>query len=337
MKIERKPLLAAMALASAGLGKNTANPENNQFYFIDDKLVTYNDEVSVSIPLVFTGDFVTASVDSDLFNKYLQKVTVDSIELVETEGGDEGRYLQVKASRSKAGFAMGTTSLPLDEINPKKWVSLPEGFMEGMNFASMVCSRDATNPKYTLVSVNKRGYMDATDNYRVIRYSFEKKFKFPSFLIPSSSVRHLSGIAPTHISYSDDGWVHFKKDDAIFSTRVFNDDFPDVSPLLDISGKEVPLPDVLSDAITRTKLFQSNGLDSSVTIKLQKRKMRVRAESDTAWVDETIPIKFDGDLEFNVNPEFLEVMMGLSLECVVTDRFICFSTDNWTYTASLIV
>jgi len=164
--MEREKLLRALEAVKLGLSSKSFIEQMDCFIFTGDRVVTYNDEITVTHPLQ-TG--ITGAVRAEQLYKLLGKLPDNRIRLKATE-----TELLVSDGKIKAGIPLQTEiELPLlDYSKIKGWVKIPEGFSEAVKFCLFSCARDITTPQLSCIYINKKGgTVESTDNFRLTRVS----------------------------------------------------------------------------------------------------------------------------------------------------------------------
>jgi len=84
MKIKKAELQKALELVKPGLAGKELIEQSTSFAFMGNRVVTYNDEISMSVPLV-EGFNLTGAVKAEELYKLLTKLKGDEITLELTE------------------------------------------------------------------------------------------------------------------------------------------------------------------------------------------------------------------------------------------------------------
>jgi DNA polymerase III sliding clamp (beta) subunit (PCNA family) len=335
MIIEKNTLKYALETVKPGLANKEVIEQSTSFAFIDGKVVTYNDEISVSHPIDLD---ITGAIQAEALYKYISKVKETEIELsvVESE-------LVLKCGRAKSGFALSTEiKLPIDEELSEKstWHEIPNNFLEHLLFASKVCSKNSYDNKLTCVHVDaENGIIEASDNYR-IAHCHIPKIPIQPFLLPFTSASIIFQSYPLQIAEGK-GWIHFKNDDGtIVSCRTFDEKYVDTSNFFKKKkgALTVTFPDSLKEVIDRAVIFakRDNAIEESVTIELSDKKVMVQSKSDTNWFKETIPFKHKGDaVTFSVTPYLLQDILLKMNSCSLVNNLLIFEGTDWTYVTGL--
>lgn len=333
MKINRSELQHSLEKVKPGLSNKEIIEQSTSFAFMGDRVVTYNDTISISHPI--KGLDVTGAIKAQELYQFLNKVKKDDIHIL-----SEDNEIIIKAGKSKAGLVLqNEIRLPIDEVGAiDKWKKVPDQLLDALKACYPNCSKDMSRPILTCVHVRKDGKVEASDSYRIMQYRLGDKLPIDAFLIPADSVRELVRYNITHIAKGE-GWVHFKsKEGTIFSCRIFEDTYPQIQNILEFDGVEIKLPASLQEALEKAQIFSKSeiAIDSMVSIDIGKGKIKVSANADFGWFEETTRIKYDEDpVSFKANPEFLMDMLNQVQTCVYGDSKIRFSATNWDHVIAL--
>ena len=335
MKINRQELLAVLSKVKPGLGGNDLIEQATHFAFMGNKVVTYNDEISISCELK-NLDITGAISASELYN-FLNRITRDDIDLTVKDN-----ELRLKCGRASAGLTLHSEiKLPLEEIEGlnKKWVTLPENFIDAMTFCRFSCSGDMSMPILNCVHVTDT-CVESSDDIRFTKYDLEDGDGIDNFLIPSNVVKSLSDYAIAEMTGSS-SWKHFRTADKslTFSCRVYADEYPDTSAISAMDNPtKVKLPKKLGKILTRAGIFAKERADkdSMITVMLMDDGIKIKSKNDAGWFEESTKIKYDGDpITFGMNPEFLEVMLTKSTVCSIGSDRIMFTGEGWYHIVAL--
>lgn len=336
MEINKAELQKALEQVRPGLANKEIIEQSTSFAFMDGKVVTYNDEISITHPV--KGLDLTGAIKAQELYQFLNKIKQEKIDI----SWDEGQF-KITAGKSKAGLILQEeVKLPIEEVGKAgKFKDLPENFIEGLKFCRTSCSKDMSRPVLTCVHVKEDGHIESSDGYRVTYYSLGKKSPVSTFLIPATSVNELIKYKIKQVSEGKGGWIHFKTEDGtIFSCRIFDDNFPDTAPLFDMEGNNVRLPKKMGEALERAEIFAKRDFDSDseVCIELKEEQMTVSAQADSGWFEETLRIKYnDTPFAFKAHPLFLSEMLSRVQKCLLGQDRMKFEGDNWTHIIALTI
>ena len=331
--MKKQNLLTALETVKPGLAAKEMIEQSTSFAFMNGRVVTYNDEISLSHPVEDLE--IEGAIQADELYKLLNKLKEDEIE-VEIKGGE----LLLKSGKTKAGLTLQQEiTLPLEEIGETgKWKTLPEGFLNHIRFAMTCCSRDMSRPVLTCVHVSKEGVIEGSDGFRITRCQLEEQMPIKTFLLPVSAAVQVIRIKPTKIA-TGDGWIHFKTDeDTILSCRVFEDTFPDTAPFLKVEGVEIVLPKQIDEILDRAAVFakRDHFLDEVVTITIGDKHITVKSKSDAGWFKESARMRYsDKPITFSITPYLLQDILKETNVCVMCEDRLKFEGAGWEHITTL--
>ncbi len=295
-------LRAAELVRGAADLRGTSGMEQARYFVLkDDRLIAYNDRISISAPLgVSTGVELMVRAD-DL----LRVFTDIPDEFVELSMLDDDGYLSITSATTDAGLATLPLegqlldlikSMKLDGLKNAGWQDLPTGFINGIKLCAFSASKDTANVARHYINIDcpgkgKKGVAYSTDNWRISRCTFKDGGKF-KFLIPRDAALELIKHEVTLAQQSGE-WVHFRDDTGlIFSMRTIDVDFPDVDKFFGVRGETIQLPIGLGDAIRAVVLFAPDTDDAQreANMYMQKVKVIVHAQNDRGWIKRTISV-----------------------------------------------
>jgi len=333
--MEKQDLLTALEKVKPGLANKEMIEQTTSFAFMNGYVVTYNDEISVSHPLPDLK--IEGAVKAKELHSLLNKLKEDQLNL-----SIEGSELLIACGKAKAGLTLQTKiNLPLDDLGDPdewRWEPLPNSFLNAVRFSIFSCSNDVSMPVLGCLHISDQGIVEACDNYRLTRYNLKDKMPVSTFLLPATSAKELIKYNPVEIAETA-GWIHFKTDEGtFFHARVYQGNYPDTSTLLAVEGRNLVLPDGLSDALDKAMIFskQENFIDEHVNITLRDGYMTVHAKSDAGWFEEELEFQYVGeDITFSINPTFLKQIHEKIKECTLGKDKIKFEGDEKTHVVAL--
>jgi DNA polymerase III sliding clamp (beta) subunit (PCNA family) len=326
--MKKENLLQALEIVKPGLASREIIEQTNAFAFIKGRVVTYNDEISLSHPV--TGLDITGAVQAEELYQLLRKIKKDEIEITVNDN-----EITINAGKAKAGLVLQQEiKLPLQEVDTHSdWHKLPENFTKPLRFAVAACSHDSSQPILKSVHVNQKGYIEGSDNFRVTRYTLAKRLSVKTFLIPATSVREVIKLNPAEIAEGT-GWIHFRTaEGTTLSCRVYEETFPDTTPFLSVEGVEINFPKTIMDIIERAAVFTEN----DVYVSLKDKRITISSKSDTGWFKEEANAVYDGEpVEFSIVPGLLKDILSETQHCVYNGSVLKFEGENWVYVSSVI-
>ena len=335
MKVNRVELQKALEMVKPALASKEIIEQSTSFAFLDGVVATYNDEISISHPVV--GLNIRGAIKANELYQFINKTSREEID-IECE---EAQIL-IKAGRAKAGFILQSEiTLPTEEIGEiGKWKKLPANFVEGLRFCNPTCSKDMSRPIITCVHLNGNGFIESSDGYRLSRFALESSLPITEALIPSTSITELIKFEITKMAQGN-GWVHFKTEaGTIFSCRIFEDEYPPIEEIISFPGELLELPKSLNLVLDRAAIFAKTefDMDSLVTINIVDGVMEVKADGNSSWFEEVMRTKYKGEaIHFKTNPAFLSAMLGKVESCIFGQGRIRFESASWKHVIALTV
>lgn len=333
MQINKAKLLEALEIVHPGLARNEQITQTTSFAFMKGRVVTYNDEISISHPV--EGLEFEGAIEAENLYKFLGKIKKDEIDLT-----IKGNELILTSGRAKAGLTLQSEiKLPLEEVSEKKkWKDIPENMIKFIGFAMTSCAKLMSHPVLTCVHVTKEGMIESSDNYRITRCTLEGEEPVGDFLLPASSAVHVVKLQPVKIAEGK-GWIHFQTEQGtVISCRVFEDNFPKLDSMLNIKGERITFPANLAEVLDRARVFskRDNILDESITITLSEKRLKIRAEADTGWFEENVNFNYKGEpITITITPYLLKEILSETLDCTLGTRMLKFEGTGWVYATAL--
>lgn len=332
MKIETAKFLKALEIVKPGLANKELIEQSTSFCFLDGKIITYNDEISISYAiddLNFNG-----AVNAVELYAFINKIKVKefSLELIENE-------IVLKAGRAKAGLTLhNKITLPIEEVGEiEKWKKLPKDFIEGIKTVVRTCSTNAADAILACVHVNKTT-LESSDNYRITNYTLDKKVPVKSFLILGDTCKHLVQLNPIEISKGK-GWVHFRTEEsAVISCRIMEDSYVDTSDFLEMKGTDIIFPNTIINVLERAGVFskKASANDEEIQLELSKKKLQIKSRSDSGWFEEATKIEYTGKtIQFSIAPFVLKDILTETNKGIINNNKLMFEGENWKYVTLL--
>jgi len=338
MQINKKQLQEALEIVKPGLAGKELIEQSTSFAFMNGKVVTYNDEISISHPV--EGLELEGAVLAENLYKFLSKIKKDEIEL-----SVEDNEIILTSGKAKAGLTLQSEiKLPLDEeLNEKgKWQKLPDDFIRDISFVMTAAGSNMSQPLLTCVHVNKNGYTEASDGYRLARHELATEMPTGTFLIPATSVVEVSKLKPPPTRIAEGkGWIHFRNPaGTIISCRLFGEDkYKNMTPFLEIKGTKLLLPDKLDEVLARAMVFSKRDhiLEEEIVISIKKGILLMKAKADSGWFEEEVDMKdFTGDpIRFVITPYLLKGILSETRGCELVHNKIKFEGQGWVYISAL--
>jgi len=333
MKINRQELVKALEIVRPGLASKEMIEQSTSFAFIDGRIITYNDEISISHPVKNLD--ITGAIKAEELYELLGRLTGEELEIEITK-----TEVLIQSEKARAGFSLQKEiTLPL--INTEElstWKKLPDNLSTAMQFCLFSCSNDMSRPVFTCVHLQKDGVIESSDNYRATRYEMGMTLPLDNVLIPGRTVERLLRYEIKEVAESS-GWLHFKtKDETIFSCRIIEGEYPNLTPILQMQGEKIIFPKKIGKVLEKASVFSKREflLDEAVSIQLGNKKARIRAEGESGWFEEEINARYLGEpITFHVNPVFLQEICEKLQTSYLTEGKIKFVGENWGHVVAL--
>lgn len=338
MKVNKKELQQALTIVKPGLANKELLEQTTSFAFMDGRVLTYNDEVSVSHP-VGEIDFEGAVKAEEIYG-LLSKLKKEEVDFETTED-----TLEITCGRVKAGLKLEREiRLPIKKI-PKKWEVIPDPkkFKEFVGLAMRTCSTDMSRLKLTCVYIGE-SLVIGSDGHKLIKC---KGLDLPvdSFLLPASSAVELLKTDPTHMTL-EGAWAHFKnKDGTVFSCRLLEDDYvsmDSINSILRFTKLETfKFPDRILEMLGRVhqlakcKFVLDEWID--ITVEDGKIKLYARSEETNSWIEESATMKTLENFNFRISPSLFVTILGMTTMCTISDdkTRVQFTSKDWEYVVML--
>jgi hypothetical protein len=336
MQINRQQLSYALERVKPGLASKEVIEQSTSFAFLDGRVITYNDEISVSHPV--EGLELEGAIVADTLYKFLSKIKKEDIE-IQTKGSE----IIFVSGRTRAGLTLiSEVKLPLKEdISQRgKWKALPENFSKHVGFAMNSCGKDMSKPVLTCVSVKQSGMLYATDQYRICKCDMKEEMLVKDFLLPASSAVEVVKLKPNKVAEGK-GWMHFQnEEETIISCRVMEDSYPEIDKHLIVKGEKIVLPKTINEVLDRAMVFakRDHMLDEMVGISIADMKFTVSAkgEGGSGWFEEDVNFKYDGKpVAFSITPYLLKGILSETQACILSKDKLKFEGEDWLYVTLL--
>ena len=339
MKINRKKLLEALNIVSPGLSDKETNVDQvTTFAFFKDRIVTYNNEVSISHPIQGIKG-LEGAIEAKILYPLLEKISAEEIELIRNKNSE----IVIKAGKMRSGLALQREiKLPLkEEIGDKgEWMEAPINLLEALSFVIFSAGKGLDSPVLAGIHVSSKGFVEASDGYRIARYELKGDLGANTFVIPEKNVSALIKMQNvTHIAEGI-GWIHFKTEEGtVFSSRIFEEPFPNTSSWMKVNGNKLVLPEGIDDVLDRAMVFASRKTfsDEEVLLSLEEGKFSIVAECDIAWFEEEVEAEYEGQESFSIRiaPAFLKDILKRTSLCFLETNKIKFIGEGWEYMSLL--
>lgn len=333
MEIEKAKLQQALEIVKPGLANREIVEQATSFAFMSNRVVTYNDEISISHPI--DGLNLNGAVKADKLYPLLSKIKNETLDIVMLNN-----EVIIKSGRMKAGLPVqAEVTLPLKEDIAEKgrWKTLPENFVKFLEFSMSSCSKDMTKGVLICVHISPDGFIEGSNDYCLTKCDLKQELPIQHTLIPATSVVQVVRLNPTKIAEGN-GWIHFKNDaNTIISCRIWDDEYPNTSNFTIVKGLRLVFPK-LTEALERASIFSKmeHILDEEIVVLIKENRLLMRAESDEGWFEEELNMKYKGDpIQIAITPYLLKGILTETNKCEYTSNKLKFQGEGWFYITAL--
>jgi len=328
MRIKREMLLSKLQQVSPGLAKREILEQSGSFIFKDGQILTFNDEI------LCVADYdchLEGAVHAQQLLALLSKLPDEEIEIETAEG-----QFRVKGRGKRAGVAMNAEILlPVDAVElPTAWQSLHSDFGDGLEVVQGSSSKDDLHFNITCIHIEP-DYVEACDGYQVTRYKIKTGFK-SECLIKKESVHSIVGHNFTELCEGEH-WVHFRKPELRISCRRWIQEYPDLSEMINCSGKPTTLPGGLADAVDKAEIFSTDASSEDlIHVAIKNNKLRLRGEGPHGWYEEQKKIAYSGDpISFYIPPKLLMEITKRTNDCQISENRLKIDAGKFIFVACL--
>ncbi len=339
--INRQELLSVLAKMRPGLATKDVVEQATALVFKDGFVWSFNDEIAISHPLPDKVEIDGVAVPAEPLIKYLEKATAETMTMtiIDKEGTHE---LRLNCGKHTAGIGLQEIKLAVEDIplpDDKEWCGLHKDFLEGAALARLSCTADMSTPVLSCVCWTGKDLIGC-DNFQLTKVSLAKAKAFlENVLLPAMALRTLKDYAPNAYAIKE-GWAHFiNDDDVLYSFRTVSGKYPDVSPLLKISGKEVKLPDGLTAALDRAGVFSKAEFQQDEQVTLEADGLGtlvVEARGLVGWSKDALTMpKETPPFVLAVNPAVLAKSLTLGTTVTVSENALAITGTNFIHVVCL--
>lgn len=305
MIIQKKELVESLKMCMPGIetGSNTIQGADS-FIFHNGKIFTYNDNISVTVPVNQDGlleEGIEGCVKAEEFFKIISKFPSDEIKFTVTE---KGTWL-LKCGKAKAEMTLLDFDFEsrINSITPEEnWTDLNEDFIQGIGF----CKMSANKTQVSGIYFSGKDII-STDGNQMNSYTL-KEVELPAFWISDNSANELLKLKNLIGMQLQGPWAHFKAEDGtIFSIKTLqsqNYPFERIKNVIDVSDPakatlHARFPKELFNAIDRAVSFSIDISEhSAVRLVIAKDKIEVSSERSSGKYSEKISWEEDIDSDF---------------------------------------
>lgn len=267
MRVNREELLHQLEAVQPGLSPREIVEQSSCFVFKDKRVMAYNDEVACSHKCELD---ITGAVEAAKLVKILAKMPEEEVDVEAGEG-----ELIIRGKGRKVQIRMETTILlGIDSVEkPEEWKPLHEDFCEALSIVQQCAGKDEDHFNLTCINIAKK-WVEAADDFQMCRYRL-KTGVTDSMLVKRDSLKSVPAFGMTEFAETP-AWLHFRNPAGLtLSCRRWIDDYPDLSPFLDVTGDKIQLPKGLAKEAEIAEICTEDNEESEVMIKLSDGKLRI--------------------------------------------------------------
>lgn len=307
MIIQKKELVESLKRCMPGIetGSNSIQGADS-FIFHDGKIFTYNDNISVTVPVNQDGlleEGIEGCVKAEEFFKIVSKFPSDEIKFTVSE---KGTWL-LKCGKAKAEMVLLDFDFEsrINSIIPDKkaWIDLSEDFILGVGS----CKMSVNKTEVAGIYFSGKDII-STDGNQMNSYVL-KEVELPTFWISDNSASELLKLKKLVAMQLQGPWAHFKAEDGtIFSIKTLqsqNYPFERIKNVIDVSNPDKAIlhakfPKELFNAIDRAVSFSIDISEhSAVRLLISNERIEVSSERSSGKYVERVAWeeKIDSDFE----------------------------------------
>ncbi len=333
MQANRNELIDVLRKVQPALSTKGIIEEMGCVMFSGGMIYGYNDKLCIGhrSPAALDG----CSVPAAELLKILQGIDDEQVELAHNA---EKRLLSIGGGAVQAKLKTLPSELvqSIPDASAFTWDTLPADFLDGLRLCMFAASRDMSVAFLNCVNVDEDLIL-ATDNFRISRYQMTGAIT--PFKLPLAAAVELDAIGGFTEYAVGAGWVFFRTTgaDVIFCARAVEADYPDTSALFDIApGEEFDLPLDIRDGIkVCTVLSDQDAIDRRIKLTMTEAEVICRGEGSKGWVEHRVAGSGLPEVEFDVNPVFLDHVLQHSTTARVLDGKMVFRSGAFTHIMAL--
>jgi hypothetical protein len=330
MIVDREQLLKELESVTPGLSSREIIEQSSCFAFQNGVVATYNEEISC---FQSTCLKIQGSVQAMKLLALLRKMMDKTVDI--TAGKAE---LRIKGKgRRRAGILMESKiTLPIDSIKqPRKWIPLSDDFTEAVAMVESCVGKDQTQFHLTCVHLCP-DWIEACDNVQVARFVTKTNLR-SKILVRREQLKHVVSLGMTEFGKTRE-WLHFRNPNGLhLSCRLYIQEYPDIAPILKVTGTKTQLPKGIEKAVERASIFsETNVNDNQVVVSISKGKVNIKGTGTSGWYSETKRINYDGaPMCFTIPPFLLNEIVAKYDECIINKNRLKINVGKFSYVTVL--
>jgi DNA polymerase III sliding clamp (beta) subunit (PCNA family) len=339
MQINRQELLSALERTMPGLAQKKDFIESYMnFSFDDNRIVTYNESVAVSVPIE-TG--FTCSVPAKEFHNIIKKLNTPELD-IDLDGGQ----LKIHGPNTKAAIHVlqddkiktATQSL-LDLV---AWKPLPSDFQDGVEQCGISTDMSSLMPWMKTLNIKGNQILSA-DSHRISQFIFKEPLDdnlHEELHIPFNSISGSIGQKFVEYYITKD-WFHMRAEDGlVYSAKLMDlETVPDMEKYFDVTGDDFVLPEDSAKVIDLVAVMSEDakGTTKWVKISITSKKVTFRCERQgTGWIEQELVTDYVGlPISFMLNPISAENILKYTRNVTISDKYCIFKHNNFQHIVAL--
>lgn len=341
MLVDRESFLNLLECTRPGLEKRGVVEQTCSFLFQGERVVTYNDEISVSAPVPLD---IEGAVPANELYKLLRLMADKEVHITINDNRvviNNNKHLIAKIL-IEPEILIPIHQLPTPDHTG--WIAVDEDFIWKMRLALFSVSKNSAKPVLTCLHWYNNT-LEATDNLRVTRCTTNVPLpKGVKILFPNSSASALLRRNPTAFKLVDD-WLHFQVDHgAIFSCRTFEGKFPDLGRVLGVEcNNAIKFPRHFIKSLERAMVLadQDSLGEHRVKISIDNNVLSLKAAKDVGEFEDCFVARCDKNHAFWAEPASLIEILKHETRANFSNRdedkglFLKFEGDGFVHLIAL--
>lgn len=339
MEIKKKELAKILSDLKPGLAKREIIEEMTHFIFTKQRVLTFNDEITISHP--FETDFACSVSAKDMIDG-LNKAKSEKIKMSFEDGQllltCKDQDIIMNASMDDEVKEIATSVL--HEASKQSWLPVPEDFTDVMYLAMFSASRDETDEAFQGICVSGK-YVYSSDKVRLTQCEMKAPMEF--FVVRAPVANDLRRFKLKNYCLTEN-WVNFRTEkDILFSVKKMGDDWPIEGALsfLKLEGSRFRLPDLLQPAAQDLITWTEGDMDFHKTIKVtfDNNLIVLEGRKETGLMRKRVMLEYQRDpITFLISPVYLAAILERgATRMIIGETRAAFKKDNMFHIMQLQV
>ena len=351
--MNRIDLLDKLKLVAPALSDNNLVPVLSHFWLLGDRLMAYNDQISISTSL--KSDFKGAVPGSTLID-LLSASRAKDVELIVGKEVPEGQLLiKAASSRLKLPYlpSKATELFTMPKPDPAFVLDVsPEPFLAAIESCLRSVREDTSIPDSLGITIIPQGKFvdmyatnDATISHSQVKLRGDTKFK-DRVILSGAFCRQMLSLATedkASIIEIHDDYSLFKCGDTILFGRLVNVEKPlDFASIIDTHFSEdteknlITIPTKLQLILDRAVIItESKSERSKTAVSIKDGKALFYSKSDKGEVRDSMLVEqHHPDVDITIEPKLMQAGFGHFDKMVLSETCVVMIKDNSLYLIS---